>query len=185
MRIFLIFSIIFFYGCMNDDVNYGKSDNAADNITDNITDDIINEVNNEKPVAYEILQGDTVINIEKNVVSSNITLKFQNPRDEDVYILIPVVQENMAEYLSFFLQNNVDYVCLAASECMVSFNMIMGEQNNSTSDYSFYMPVTLLNSNEFARFLDINQYDKYKETAMKYLSNRVYIKYLLNAYIKP
>lgn len=173
MRALLFIFILIFAGCMDEKVE--------NNTSAEITDDIINEVNNEFVVVYEILSDSSIISIKKNEMTDNITLKFQNPRNEDVNILIPETEDNKNNYITLFLQNKPDYVCKANSQCEIVFQMIVGEQSSLNGDFSFYLPVTLLNGSEFARFIDINQHEKYKETAMKYLAHRVYIKYLLNA----
>lgn len=173
MRALLLIFILIFAGCMDEKVE--------NNTSAEITDDIINEVNNELVVVYEIKIDNTPISIKKNEVTKNFTLKFTNPRNEDVYILIPDTEDNQKNYITLFLQNKPDYICRANIECEFTFNMVLGEQSNINSDFSFYLPVALLNGSEFARFIELNQIDKYKETAMKYLVHRVYIKYLLNA----
>lgn len=173
MRALLLIFILIFAGCMDEKVE--------NNTSAEITDDIINEINNELVVVYEILSDSSIISIKKNEITDNITLKFQNPRNEDVYILIPETEDNQKNYITLFLQNKPDYICRANIECELTFNMVLGEQSNINSDFSFYLPVALLNGSEFARFIELNQIDKYKETAMKYLVHRVYIKYLLNA----
>lgn len=174
MRALLLIFILIFTGCMNEIIE-------EDNTHIDITDDIINEVNNELVVVYEILSDNSIISIKKNEMTNNITLKFQNPRNEDVNILIPETEDNKNNYITLFIQNKPDYVCRASSQCEITFNMILGEQSSINGDFSFYLPVTLLNGSEFAKFIEINQIEKYKETAMKYLVHRVYIKYLLNA----
>lgn len=173
MRALLFIFILIFAGCMDEKVE--------NNTSAEITDDIINEINNELVVVYEILSDSSIISIKKNEITDNITLKFQNPRNEDVNILIPETEDNKNNYITLFLQNKPDYICRANIECELTFNMVLGEQSNINSDFSFYLPVALLNGSEFARFIELNQIDKYKETAMKYLVHRVYIKYLLNA----
>lgn len=174
MRVILLSLIVIFSGCMDD-----KS--LSDSTQTDTTDEIINEINNEQVVVYEILSDSNIISIKKNEATDNTTLKFMNPRNEDVYILIPQTDDNANNYITFFIQNQQDYICKAGSECELVFNMILGEQSSLNGSFSFYLPVTLLNSNEFIRFIEINQQEKYKETAMKYITHRVYIKYLLNA----
>lgn len=173
MRALLFVFVLFFAGCMDE-----KIDN---NTNAEITDDIINEINNEQVVVYEILSDSSILFITKSQMTDNISLKFQNPRNEDVSILIPETEDNKNNYITFFLQNKPDYICRAKSQCELVFKMIVGEQSSINGNFSFYLPVALLNGSEFARFIEINQHEKYKETAMKYLVHRVYIKYSLNA----
>ena len=175
MPALLLIFILIFSGCMDEKVE--------NNTSAEITDDIINEINNELVVVYEIIIDNTPISIKKSEVTKNFTLKFTNPRNEDVRILIPNTNENNINQLTFFLQNNVDYICSANSTCSITFNMIVREQSPLNDKFSFYLPVTLLNESEFTKFININQYDKYKDTAMKYLTNRVYINYLINGQI--
>lgn len=176
---YIIFLLqVFFIGCA--DTNNQKSDNS---ITPPVTDDIINEINNEPVVIYEVLTSSNEIMLQKEITSENISLDFINPRNEDVRILIPNTNDNNINQLTFFLQNNVDYICSAKSTCSITFNMIIKEQSPLIDKFSFYLPVTLLNEREFTKFININQYDKYKDTAMKYLTNRIYINYLINGQI--
>lgn len=86
MRALLFIFILIFAGCMDEKVE--------NNTSAEITDDIINEINNELVVVYEILSDSSIISIKKNEITDNITLKFQNPRNEDVYILIPDTEDN-------------------------------------------------------------------------------------------
>lgn len=176
MRALLLVFVVIFSACMDESITDSNSEPE-------ITDEIINEVNNEQVVVYEILKDDRIISLEKNTVTDNITLSFMNPRNEDVYILIPQTEDNVNNYLSFFIPNNQEYICKAESQCELTFNMILGEQSVITGSFSFYLPVTLLNGTEFAKFILINQHEKYKETAMKYITHRVYIKYLFNALV--
>ena len=136
-----------------------------------------------KLLASILKEYDEVDNQLKEITSENISLDFINPRNEDVRILIPNTNDNNINQLTFFLQNNVDYICSAKSTCSITFNMIIKEQSPLNDKFSFYLPVTLLNEREFTKFININQYDKYKDTAMKYLTNRVYINYLINGQI--
>ena len=64
------------------------------------------------------------------------------------------------------------------------FFFILREQSSITGSASFYVPVTLLNDYELEKFININSIEKYKETAMKYINNRIYIKYLQNITVK-
>lgn len=178
MKYIIFLLLVLFIGCA--DTNNQKSDNST---TPPVTDEIINEINNEPVVIYEVLASSNKITLQKEITSENITLDFINPRNEDVRILIPNTNENNINQLTFFLQNNVDYICSAKSTCSVTFNMIVREQSPLNDNFSFYLPVTLLNESEFTKFININQYDKYKDTAMKYLTNRVYINYLINGQI--
>ena len=106
--IFLL--LVFFIGCA--DTNNQKSDNST---TPTVTDDIINEINNEPVVIYEVLTSSNEIMLQKEILSENISLDFINPRNEDVRILIPNTNDNNINKLTFFLQNNVDYICSAKS----------------------------------------------------------------------
>lgn len=178
MKYIIFLLLVCFISCA--DTNNQESDNST---TPPVTDEIINEINNEPVVIYEVLTSSNKIMLQKEVISENITLDFINPRNEDVRILIPNTNENNINQLTFFLQNNVDYICSAKSTCSVTFNMIVREQSPLNDNFSFYLPVTLLNESEFTKFININQYDKYKDTAMKYLTNRVYINYLINGQI--
>lgn len=178
MKYIIFLLLVFFISCA--DTNNQKSDNST---TPPLTDEIINEINNESVVIYEVLASSNKIMLQKEITSENITLDFINPRNEDVRILIPNTNENNINQLTFFLQNNVDYICSANSTCSITFNMIVREQSPLNDNFSFYLPVTLLNESEFTKFININQYDKYKDTAMKYLTNRVYINYLINGQI--
>lgn len=178
MKYIIFLLLVFFISCA--DTNNQKSDNST---TPPLTDEIINEINNEPVVIYEVLASSNKIMLQKEITSENITLDFINPRNEDVRILIPNTNENNINQLTFFLQNNVDYICSANSTCSITFNMIVREQSPLNDNFSFYLPVTLLNESEFTKFININQYDKYKDTAMKYLTNRVYINYLINGQI--
>ena len=81
MRALLLIFILIFSGCMDEKVE--------NNTSAEITDDIINEINNELVVVYEIIIDNTPISIKKSEVTKNFTLKFTNPINEDVYILIP------------------------------------------------------------------------------------------------
>ena len=178
MKYIIFLLLVFFISCA--DTNNQKSDNST---TPPLTDEIINEINNESVVIYEVLASSNKIMLQKEITSENISLDFINPRNEDVRILIPNTNENNINQLTFFLQNNVDYICSANSTCSITFNMIVREQSPLNDNFSFYLPVTLLNESEFTKFININQYDKYKDTAMKYLTNRVYINYLINGQI--
>lgn len=178
MKYIIFLLLVLFIGCAN--TNNQKSDNST---TPPVTDEIINEINNEPVVIYEVLASSNKIMLQKEITSENITLDFINPRNEDVRILIPNTSDNNINQLTFFLQNNVDYICSANSTCSITFNMIVKEQSPLNDNFSFYLPVTMLNESEFTKFININQYDKYKDTAMKYLTNRVYINYLINGQI--
>lgn len=178
MKYIIFLLLVCFISCA--DTNNQKSDNST---TPPVTDEIINEINNEPVVIYEVLASSNKIMLQKEITSENITLDFINPRNEDVRILIPNTSDNNINQLTFFLQNNVDYICSANSTCSITFNMIVKEQSPLNDNFSFYLPVTMLNESEFTKFININQYDKYKDTAMKYLTNRVYINYLINGQI--
>ena len=55
--------------------------------------------------------------------------------------------------------------------------MLIKEQSPLNNDFTVYLPVTLLNQKEMNTFLEMNMEEKYKTFAMKYLTNRIYIKF--------
>lgn len=116
-------------------------------------------VYNEPSVVYLIAGSYDTGTIEKNIIIENITLSFNNVRNEEVYILIPESDDNNADGVSFTISN-------AGTKC--------SPLNNN---FTVYLPVTLLNQQEMNTFIEMNAEEQYKTFAMKYLNNRIYIKF--------
>ena len=55
--------------------------------------------------------------------------------------------------------------------------MLIKEQSPLNSNFTIYLPVALLNQQEMITFINMNSEEKYKPFAMKYLTNRIYIKF--------
>lgn len=133
-------------------------------------------VYNEPSVVYLIAGSYDTGTIEKNIIIENITLSFNNVRNEEVYILIPESDDNKADGVSFTI-SNAGIKCSPLAECSIAFNMLIKEQSPLNNDFTVYLPVTLLNQKEMNTFIEMNKEEKYKTFAMKYLTNRIYIKF--------
>ena len=133
-------------------------------------------VYNEPSVVYLIAGSYDTGTIEKNIIIENITLSFNNVRNEEVYILIPESDDNKADGVSFTI-SNAGIKCSPLAECSIAFNMLIKEQSPLNNNFTVYLPVTLLNQKEMNTFLEMNMEEKYKTFAMKYLTNRIYIKF--------
>lgn len=179
MRFFVILLFLILSSCADEALKVDNTPNIPE-----ITDDIIDEVNNEQVVIYEIYKSENVIDVVKNNIYENITFSFKNPRNEEVHILIPETMENKNNNIYLDLQNPENSKCRAQEICSITFSFILREQNSITGSDSFYVPVTLSNDYELEKFININSIEKYKETAMKYINNRIYIKYLQNITVK-
>lgn len=178
---YLIIFLLFITACAEDNVS-NTNNNQNNNV---ITDEIINTINNEVVVIYQIGNKITQDNIIKEK-QYKLTSKFINPRNEDINILIPESDDYRLHNVTILLdqnQNNMNK-CKKGSECVITYNMIIGEQSDLKNPFSFYMPITLLNDNEFKIFLELNKDNKYKNTAMKYLQHRIYIKDIINGSFK-
>lgn len=138
-------------------------------------------VYNEPVVVYSVAGSYDIGNI--NIFIGNITLSFNNMRNEEVYILIPESDENKADEVSFLLNNNAETKCSPLAKCSINFNMLIKEQSQLNNSFTVYLPVTLLNQQEMNTFIEMNKEEKYKPFAMKYLNNRIYIKFKITGSI--
>lgn len=157
-------------------------DNSSDN---NISQDNSTKydfVYNEPVVVYSIAGNYNTGNIEKGIFIENITLSFNNMRNEEVYILIPESDENKADGVSFLL-TNAETKCSPLAECSIIFNMLIKEQSPLNNNFTVYLPVTLLNQQEMNTFIEMNAEEQYKPFAMKYLNNRIYAKFIITGSI--
>lgn len=151
---------------------------------------IIEEDNNTKydfvysePVTvYSIAGTYDTGTANKGQIITNINITFNNMRNEEVYILIPESDENTANGVNFSL-SNPETKCMPLDICSISFNMLVKEQSPLNDNYTVYMPVTLLNQSEMNTFIEINSQLPYKAHAMRYLTNRIYIKYIITGKI--
>ena len=158
---------------------------AEDNNQNNIINDDSTKydfVYNEPVVVYSVAGNYDTGNINKGIFIENITLSFNNMRNEEVYILIPESDENKADEVSFLL-NNAESKCSPLAKCSINFNMLIKEQSQLNNSFTVYLPVTLLNQQEMNTFIEMNKEEKYKPFAMKYLNNRIYIKFKITGSI--
>ncbi len=169
INIFIIVISLLFTACAED-----SKDNQDNILQDNTTK--YDFVYNEPSVVYLIAGSYDTGTIEKNIIIENIRLSFNNVRNEEVYILIPESDDNKADGVSFTI-SNAGIKCSPLAECSIAFNMLIKEQSPLNNDFTVYLPVTLLNQKEMNTFLEMNMEEKYKTFAMKYLTNRIYIKF--------
>lgn len=171
INIFIIVISFLFTACAED-----SKDNQDNILQDNTTK--YEFVYNEHVVIYSIYGSYDTGNIERNSIIENITLSFNNILNEEVYILIPESDDNKAHGVSFILpnHNNNNNKC-SPQNCSITFNMLVKEKSPLNNDFTVYLPVTLLNQQEMNTFLEMNTEEKYKTFAMKYLTNRIYIKF--------
>lgn len=155
-----------------------KSQNSIIEDNDTKYDFVYNE-----PVTIYTIAGnyDTGIT-EKGKIIDNITINFKNVRNEDVYLLIPESDENKINEVYFNL-HNPETKCSPLDICSITFNMLIKEQSLLNGNYEVYLPVTLLNQSEMETFIEINAQNSYKTHAMRYLTNRIYIKYKITGKI--
>lgn len=171
INILIIIISLLFTACAED-----SKDNQDNILQDNTTK--YDFVYNEPSVVYLIAGSYDTGTIEKNIIIENIRLSFNNVRNEEVYILIPESNDNKAYGVSFILSNhNNNNKCSPLENCSITFNMLIKEQSPLNNDFTVYLPVTLLNQKEMNTFLEMNMEEKYKTFAMKYLTNRIYIKF--------
>lgn len=169
INIFIIVISFLFTACAED-----SKDNQDNILQDNTTK--YDFVYNEHVVIYSIYGSYDTGNIERNSIIENITLSFNNILNEEVYILIPESNDNKAYGVSFILSNH-NNKCSPLENCSITFNMLVKEKSPLNNDFTVYLPVTLLNQKEMNTFLEMNMEEKYKTFAMKYLTNRIYIKF--------
>ena len=169
INILIIIISLLFTACAED-----SKDNQDNILQDNTTK--YDFVYNEPSVVYLIAGSYDTGTIEKNIIIENIRLSFNNILNEEVYILIPESNDNKAYGVSFILSNH-NNKCSPLAECSIAFNMLIKEQSPLNNDFTVYLPVTLLNQKEMNTFLEMNMEEKYKTFAMKYLTNRIYIKF--------
>ncbi len=131
---------------------------------------------NEPCVLYSIVGCYNAETVKKNIMKNNITLYFDNVRNEEVYLLIPESDENKKDGVSFII-SNAKTKCSPLANCTITFNMLIKEQSPLNSNFTIYLPVALLNQQEMITFINMNSEEKYKPFAMKYLTNRIYIKF--------
>ncbi len=146
------------------------------NIQDNTTKTEYDFVYNEPCVLYSIVGCYNAETVKKNIMKDNITLYFDNVRNEEVYLLIPESDENKKDGVSFII-SNAETKCSPLANCTITFNMLIKEQSPLNSNFTVYLPVALLNQQEMTTFINMNSEEKYKPFAMKYLTNRIYIKF--------
>lgn len=170
INILIIIISLLFTACAED-----SKDNQDNILQDNTTK--YDFVYNEHVVIYSIYGSYDTGNIERNSIIENITLSFNNILNEEVYILIPESNDNKAYGVSFILSNHNNNKCSPLENCSITFNMLIKEQSPLNNDFTVYLPVTLLNQKEMNTFLEMNMEEKYKTFAMKYLTNRIYIKF--------
>ena len=173
INIFIIIISLLFTACAEDN----NQSNSINN--DNTKYDF---VYNEPVVIYAAVGNYNTGNIEKNTLIENITLSFSNVRNEEVYLLIPESDENKAASVSFFI-SNAETKCSPLAECSITFNMLIKEQSPFNNNLTVYLPVTLLNQQEMNTFIEMNAEERYKPFAMKYLNNRIYIKFKITGSI--
>lgn len=158
---------------------------AEDNNKDNILQDNSTKydfVYNEPVTVYYIAGNYNAGTIKKNTQIENITLSFKNIHNEEVYLLIPESAENK-DYGVSFLISNAETKCSPLAECSISFNMLIKEQSPLYDSFTVYLPVTLLNQQEMNTFIEMNKEEEYKPFAMKYLNNRIYIKFKITGIV--
>ncbi len=157
-----------------------EEDNIQNNIKPSVTDSIIDEINKEPVVIYKPAD-----NIRVNTIHKNIPVKMYidvpNIRNKNIYILIPETKDNKNNYIHINLEKHND-VC-NQKICNISLCMIIGEQSLLNNNFLIYLPVTLLDETEFKKFIEINKEEKYKDAAMQYLLNRIYLQYTVTGKI--
>ena len=100
----------------------------------------------------------------------NIQINFLNPRNEDVTILIPNIEK---DWHYFNIDTKYDK-CKAKSQCVVKLTSIIKDYAPVGNNFG-YISFTLLNNNEFKYFLKLNN-EQNTQSALKYLTNRIYVK---------
>lgn len=173
INIFIIIISLLFTACAEDN-------NQNNSINNNRTK--YDFVYNEPVVIYTAAGNYNTGNIEKNTLIENITLSFNNVRNEEVYLLIPESDENKTASVNFLI-SNAETKCSPLAECSITFNMLIKEQSPFDDNLTVYLPVTLLNQQEMNTFIEMNAEEKYKTFAMKYLNNRIYIKFKITGSI--
>lgn len=156
INILIIIISLLFTACAEDN-------NQNNSINDDSTK--YDFVYNEPVVVYSVAGNYDTGNINKGIFIENITLSFNNMRNEEVYILIP------------------ESKCSPLAKCSINFNMLIKEQSQLNNSFTVYLPVTLLNQQEMNTFIEMNKEEKYKPFAMKYLNNRIYIKFKITGSI--
>ncbi len=175
--LFILTALLFFTSCGE------NSENIENNNHIEITDSVIDEINKEISVLSIIKDDNVHYEISKNK-PFNMKINIQNIRSENVFILIPETADNKNKYVTFRHNNLNNNQCSALSLCNVDLSMIIGEQSNIKGNFTIFLPVTLLNKQEFDKFIKLNQEEKYKAAAMKYLHHRIYLLYKINGSIK-
>lgn len=138
INILIIIISLLFTACAEDN-------NQNNSINDDSTK--YDFVYNEPVVVYSVAGNYDTGNINKGIFIENITLSFNNMRNEEVYILIPESNENKADEVSFLL-NNAESKCSPLAKCSINFNMLIKEQSQLNNSFTVYLPVTLLNQQE-------------------------------------
>lgn len=177
MKYLIILAFLILAGCAEN-----NKDNTSGTINNDNESTIYDFVNSEQIVIYYIAGEYNTGNINKNEIIENISLTFTNPRNEEVTILIPENNDNIENNIMFSL-NNAETVCAPNALCTFNFNMLIKDQSSLNNQFTVYLPVTLLNKDEMNMFIKMNAEEKYKAFAMKYLTNRIYIKFKITGSI--
>lgn len=177
MKYLIILAFLLLAGCAED-----KNDNASGIINNDNTSNIYDFVNNEQTAIYYIAGEYNAGTVNKDEVIENIALQFTNPGNEEVTVLIPETNDNLENNIMFSL-NNAETVCAPYALCSINFNMLIKAQSSLNNQFTAYLPVTLLNKDEMDMFIKMNAEEKYKAFAMKYLTNRIYVKFKITGNI--
>ena len=177
MKYLIISAFLLLAGCAED-----KNDNTAGIINNDNASTIYDFVNNEQIVIYYIAGEYNTGTVNKDEIIKNIPIQFTNPRNEEVTVLIPETNDNLENNVMFSL-NNAETVCAPDALCIINFNMLIKAQSSINNDFTLYLPVTLLNKDEMDMFIKMNAEEKYKAFAMKYLTNRIYVKFKITGNI--
>lgn len=86
-------------------------DNNNDNNISHDNSSKYDFVYNEPVVVYTITGNYDTGTVEKNILIDNITVSFNNIRNEEVYILIPESDDNKDDGVCFLLLNNTKTKC--------------------------------------------------------------------------
>ena len=146
INILIIIISLLFTACAEDN-------NQNNSINDDSTK--YDFVYNEPVVVYSVAGNYDTGNINKGIFIENITLSFNNMRNEEVYILIPESDDNKADGVSFTI-SNAGTKCSPLAECSIAFNMLIKEQSPVNNNFIVYLPVTLLNQQEMNTFIEMN-----------------------------
>ena len=177
MKYLIILFFIFIAGCAEN-----NSTHTSDIINSNNVSTIYDFVYSEEAVIYSIAGEYITGAVNKDEILENISIQFTNPRNEEVTVLIPETNDNLENNVMFSL-NNAETVCAPDALCSINFNMLIKAQSSINNDFTLYLPVTLLNKDELDMFLKMNAEEKYKAFAMKYLTNRIYVKFKITGNI--